>query len=205
MRELDRALADILEIRSQIAAGTVFRGYGPTTVAATGVTGFIAATLQSLWPNLFAYSPQIFVVFWIITGGICAVAVQVEMHGRSRRLHSNLADALIGQALEQFLPAVAASLFLPFFLLRFSPQSIWLMPGLWQLFVSLGVFASIRTLPRRMALGGAWYFLSSFVCLLLASRSHLLLPWLMGLPFFVGQLLMAAILFLTLEASNEED
>jgi hypothetical protein len=205
MRELDRALADILEIRSQIAAGTAFHGYGPTTVAATAVIGFIAATMQSLWPNYFAYSPQAFVIFWILTGGICAAAVQIEMHGRSRRLHSNLADALIGQALEQFLPAVAASLLLPFFLLRFSPQSIWLMPGLWQLFVSLGIFASSRRLPRRIALGGAWYFLSGFVCLLVASRSHLLAPWLMGFPFFVGQLLMATILFLSSEASNEED
>ena len=35
MRDLDKALADILAIRSQIAAGTAFRGYGPATVAAT--------------------------------------------------------------------------------------------------------------------------------------------------------------------------
>jgi hypothetical protein len=161
--------------------------------------------MQGLWPHLFAFSSQSFIIFWIITGGICAAAVQIEMHGRSRRLHSNLADAMIGQALEQFLPAAAASLFLPFLLLRFSPQSIWLMPGLWQLFVSLGIFASIRTLPRGMALGGAWYFLSGFVCLLLASQSHLLAPWFMGLPFFIGQLLMAAILLLSSEASNEED
>jgi len=36
MRDLDKALADIGEIRSQIAAGTAFRGYGPATMAATG-------------------------------------------------------------------------------------------------------------------------------------------------------------------------
>ena len=36
MRDLDKALADIFAIRSQIAAGTAFRGYGPATVAATG-------------------------------------------------------------------------------------------------------------------------------------------------------------------------
>ena len=29
MRDLDKALADILAIRNQIAAGTAFRGYGP--------------------------------------------------------------------------------------------------------------------------------------------------------------------------------
>lgn len=205
MRELNRALADILEIRTQIAAGTAFRGYGPTTVAMTGVIGFATATMQYLWPNLFAYSAQAYVVCWIVTGGICAAAIRMEMQGRSRRLHSYLADALINQALEQFLPAAAASLFVPLFLLRFAPQSLWMMPGLWQLFVSLGIFASIRNLPRKMTLGAAWYFLSGFMTLLLASRSHLLSPWLMGLPFFAGQLLMAAILFLSAGAADEKE
>ena len=62
MRELDRALADIIEIRTQIAAGTAFRGYGPTTVAATGIIGLVAATAQSVWPAVFARDPQVFVV-----------------------------------------------------------------------------------------------------------------------------------------------
>ena len=37
MKDLERALADITAIRSQMARGTQFRGYGPVTVAATGV------------------------------------------------------------------------------------------------------------------------------------------------------------------------
>ena len=36
MRDLDKALADITAIRSQMARGAEFRGYGPMTVAATG-------------------------------------------------------------------------------------------------------------------------------------------------------------------------
>jgi hypothetical protein len=205
MRELNRALADILEIRAQIAAGTAFKGYGPTTVALTGIIGFAAATTQSLWPNLFAYSAQAFVIFWLVTGGVCTAAICLEMQGRSRRLHSHLADTLINQALEQLFPAATASLFLPLFMIRFAAHSLWMMPGLWQLFVSLGVFASIRNLPRKMALGGVWYFLSGFICLILASNSHTLSPWLMGIPFLGGQLLMAAALFLSAEASHEKE
>jgi hypothetical protein len=205
MRELNRALADILEIRTQIAAGTAFRGYGPTTVAATGAIGLLAAAAQSLWPSAFVYSATAYVTFWIVMGSICAGAIRFEMQGRSQRLHSHLADAMINQALEQFLPAAAASLFVPIFLLRFSPQSIWMMPGLWQLFVSLGIFASIRALPRRMMLGGAWYFLSAFLSLILASQSQVLSPWLMGLPFVGGQALMAILLLSTGEAISEEE
>jgi hypothetical protein len=205
MRELNRALADILEIRSQIAAGTAFRGYGPTTVALTGLIGLLTAILQSVWPSIFAPSAHVYIMCWLITGGICAIAVFIEMHGRSQRLHSNLAGTLINQALELFLPAAVASVFVPLFLLRFAPQSLWMMPGLWQLFVSLGIFASIRNLPRRMALGAAWYFVVGFASLLLsASNSHVLSPWLMGVPFSAGQLLMAALLFTATGASNEE-
>ena len=205
MRELNRALADILEIRSQIAAGTAFRGYGPTTVALTGVIGIATASTQNLWPDLFSYSAQAYIICWLIVGGICAAAIRLEMQGRSRRLHSDLADTLVSQAVEQFLPAAVAGVFLPLFLLRFAPQSLWMMPGLWQLLVSLGIFASIRNLPRKMTLGAAWYFLSGFACLLLASKSHNLSPWLMGIPFFFGQILMAAMLLLSSEARHEKD
>src|SRR5258708_22194085 len=52
MRDLDKALADIFAIRSQIAAGTAFRGYGPATVAATGGLALFTPLLQFLW--LFA-------------------------------------------------------------------------------------------------------------------------------------------------------
>jgi len=102
------------------------------------------------------------------------------------------------------LPAAAASLFVPLFLLRFAPESLWMMPGLWQLFVSLGIFASIRNLPRKMTLGAAWYFLSGFASLIFASKFRILSPWLMGLPFFVGQLLMAAMLFLSAKVPDEK-
>ena len=204
MRELNRALTDILEIRTHIAAGTAFRGYGPTAVAATGIIGFLAAAVQSRWPDVFAYSAAVFITFWIATGVICAITVWIEMQGRSRRIHSYLADAMISQALEQFLPATAASLLVPFFLLRFAPQSVWMMPGLWQLFVGLGIFASIRSLPRKLMLGGIWFFVSAFLSLILASQSQALSPWLMGLPFLGGQLLMAVLLFATEEATSEE-
>ena len=40
MSDIDKALSDIVEIRSRIAAGTAFRGYGPLAIAVTGGIGF---------------------------------------------------------------------------------------------------------------------------------------------------------------------
>lgn len=203
MNDIDKALSDIGEIRSQIAAGTAFRGYGPLAVAVTGAIGFLTALGQTLF--LPAATPAVFVGCWIGAGLLSAAMIRIEMQGRSLRLHSGLADAMIHQAIGQFLPAAAAALFLPIFLLRFAPQSLWLMPGLWQLLVSLGIFASLRSLPRSMSLGAFWYFLSGFVSLLLASRAHTLSPWMMGVPFTVGQFLMAAILYYSAGDNDDED
>ena len=109
---------------------------------------------------------------------------------------------MIHQAVEQFLPAGVAGVLLAVVLWKFAPETLWMLPGLWQVLVSLGVFASVRSLPRTVAFAGAWYFLSGFAVVVLASQSHTLSPWTMGLPFVIGQLLMAAILYF---ASGEID
>ena len=74
MRELNKALADILEIRAQIAASTSFRGYGPTAIAATGVIGLLTAAFQAIRPDLFASSANVFVYCWLGAAILCAAA-----------------------------------------------------------------------------------------------------------------------------------
>ena len=205
MRDLDKALADIFAIRSQIAAGTAFRGYGPATVAATGALALATAVLQHFWLDDPAAQPLIFFAGWALTALVSAVLIGVEMLARSRREHLGLADAMIYQAVEQFLPAGAAGVLLSVMLAKFAPETLWMLPGLWQLLVSLGIFASTRSLPRTVALAGAWYFLSGFTTLLLASSAHTLSPWTMGLPFAIGQLFMAAILYFASGENDAED
>jgi hypothetical protein len=112
---------------------------------------------------------------------------------------------MVLQAVEQFLPAGAAGVLLAVMLWKFAPEALWMLPGLWQLLVSLGVFASVRSLPRTVAFAGAWYFVAGFGCLLLASQTHALSPWTMGLPFVIGQLLMAAILHFASGDHDAED
>lgn len=202
MRDLDKALADIFAIRSQIAAGTAFRGYGPATVAATGGVALLTAILQFLWLDGPTDRPIAFFAGWAAAALLSAALIWIEMQARSRRHHSGLADAMIRQAVEQFLPAGVAGVLLAILLWKFAPETLWMLPGLWQVLVSLGVFASVRSLPRTIALAGAWYFLSGFTVMMIASHSHTLSPWTMGLPFAVGQLLMAALLYF---ASGEND
>jgi hypothetical protein len=205
MRDLDKALADILTIRSQIAAGTAFRGYGPAAVAATSGVALITAVLQFLWLDDPTGRPLVFFSGWAAAALLSGAMIWIEMLARSRRHHSGLADAMIHQAIEQFLPAGIAGVLLAVMLWKFAPETLWMLPGLWQVLVSLGVFASVRSLPRTVAFAGAWYFVAGFTSVLLASQSHTLSPWIMGLPFVIGQLLMAALLHFASGDNDVED
>ncbi|CCE08555.1 conserved membrane hypothetical protein [Bradyrhizobium sp. STM 3843] len=205
MQDLDKALADIIAIRSQLAAGTAFRGYGPATMAATSAVALVTVLLQHAWLEDPTGQPLTFLLGWAAAALVSLTMIWVEMRARSRRHHSGLADAMIHQAVEQFLPAGIAGVLLAVLLWKFAPESLWTLPGLWQVLTSLGVFASVRSLPRTVALAGAWYFLAGFAVLVFASATHTLSPWTMGLPFAVGQALMAAILYFASGESDVED
>jgi hypothetical protein len=118
------------------------------------------------------------------------------MLARSRRHHSGLADAMILNAVEAFLPAGAAGALLLLVLVRLAPEALWLLPGLWQILVGLGLFASLRALPRPVAWGAAWYVVAGLGAIAVAADGHALSPWTMGLPFAGGQALLAIILHL---------
>ena len=204
MPDLDKALADILAIRNQIAAGAAFQGYGPSAIAATAAVALITAVLQFLLLDDPTAHPLTFLFGWTAAAAVSAAMIGVEMRARSLRHHSGLADAMVQQAVEQFLPAAVAGVLLAVMLWKFAPEALWLLPGLWQILVSLGIFASVRSLPRSVALVAAWYFIAGFIVLLIGSIHHTLSPWTMGLPFVAGQLLMAALLYIASEDTHAE-
>jgi hypothetical protein len=194
MTELDKALADLAHIRARLAAGTLFQGFGPAAIAATGLLAIATAEAQALWPDPLARSGQMFLAIWVAVAVAAAALIGGEMIARSRRHHGGLSTSMIVNALEQFLPAAFGGVAVAAVFIRFSPQNCWMLPGLWQIFVALGIFAAARCLPRTVMLAGAWYFLAGTAVLILASEDETLSPWRMGLPFGAGQLLMAAAL-----------
>jgi hypothetical protein len=194
MQDLEKALADISQIRSQIARGTEFQGYGPATLAATGLLAAAAAAAQALWLQDPASAIPAYLALWVTVAAAAAMMVGAEACGRTRRVHGGLADEMIQSAIEQFLPAAMAGALVTLTVLRFAPASLWMLPGLWQIVFSLGVFASCRFLPRPMLAVGLWYMLAGIACLALAQGEWSFSPWAMGLPYGLGQLLMAAVI-----------
>jgi hypothetical protein len=97
------------------------------------------------------------------------------------------------------LPSVIAGASITVVLARQSPANLALLPGLWQILFSLGIFASARLLPRPLFGIGAFYMCAGIVMVSLARTNLSLDPWAMGIPFAVGQLASAGILYWTLE------
>ena len=194
MRDLEKALTDIKAMRTQLARGTEFRGYGPPAFAATGVLAMVAAFAQARFIPAPAESILGYLGFWVATAILAAAVIGIDVVTRSRRVHSGLADEMIQSAAEQLVPAMVVGALLTFVLWRFAPQSLWMLPGLWQIVLSLGIFASCRALPAPLMAVGIWYLVAGLVCLALASGDQAFSPWAMGAPFGIGQLLAAVLI-----------
>ena len=204
MRDLEKALADITAIRTQMARGIEFRGYGPATIAATGLAAFAAAGIQARWVAEPEADVLAYLALWIATATLSVVLIGIEMVLRSRRIHTVLADEMIHAAIEHFVPAGVAGALLTFVIYRFAPPNLWMLPGLWQIVFSLGLFAACRSLPRPMFGVAVWYLAAGLASLAFASGPHAFSPWAMGVPFGIGQLAMALIVYRSGGASDAE-
>lgn len=193
MDDLNKALGDISSIRRQMARMTEFRGYGPATLAATSALAITSAGAQALWISDPANHLSSYLTTWILTALISATMIGIQMLARARRIHSGIADEMIHMAVEQFLPSAGAGVLLTAVLVHYVPAALWMLPGIWQIVFSLGIFSSCRFLPRPMAAAGIWYLFTGLICISLGD-ARALSPWAMGIPYGAGQLLIASIL-----------
>lgn len=194
MTDLERAMADIAFIQQRLAASTRFDGLTPQAVAGTGLLALAAAFVQAHWPVPFAETAFAYIAVWSIVALIAVGLIGGEALIRARRLHGSMADMLIASTLRLLLPFMVAGGALALIVLRFAPQSAWMLPGLWQMLIALAGFCSVSTLPRAIVWAAGWYFASAVVTLIVGAQTQSLDPWMMGVPFGIGQIAVAAVL-----------
>lgn len=200
MQNVDKALADIMDIRNQLALGRMFRGFGPAVLAVTGLFALLLMAAQLIWPQALASNPATLLGWWVFAAVMSIIFIGIEMFALSRRHHGGLADSMIINAVRTFLPVGATGAVIGIILLKSPLGLAWTLPGIWQLLIALGIFSSLNFLPKPIMVAALWYFLAGTAVLFLGSLSQNLSPWMMGIPFAIGQWIMALILFKTLEA-----
>ncbi len=194
MTDLERAMADVAFIQQRLAASTRFDALTPQAVGATGLLSLLAATAQTAWPEALAGDPARYVTFWTSVAIIAVALIGGEALGRARRLHGSMADVLIASALRLLLPFGVAGAALAFVLLRAAPDAAWMLPGLWQMLIALAGISAASSLPRAIVWPAGWYFASAAAVLMIAAGTRTLDPWLMGIPFGIGQIAVAYVL-----------
>jgi len=197
--DLRDALSQIDQIRQQMAQTQTFRGYRAATTAFSGAVAFVAAGAQGYLLPQPLQTPIAYLAIWLSAALISVTAFTIELALRYRRTRVAVQRQLILLAAEALLPAIIAGGLLTITIVRFAPASFWMLPGLWGIIFSLGVFASRRLLANAVFWVGAFYLLAGVSCLIFAQDEAALSPWTMGLMFGVGQLLAAIILYWNLE------
>lgn len=193
MSEVEEALSQLAFIQDRFAASTRFRGLAPFAVAATGVIAILVATTQTIGPDA-GLAGWGFVPTWVATAVVAVSLIGVEALGRARRLHAGMAEMMLAGTLRLLLPFGAAGAVMTFVIMRAAPDVAWILPGLWQMLVALMGFSAVGTLPKTILWPASWYFLTGTATLLLAAHSGTPEPWIMGVPFGIGQLLAAFVL-----------
>jgi hypothetical protein len=200
--ELREALTQISEIRRQVARTEVFRGYRAVPVAFSGLLALSVAAYQQMYLQDPASNQLLYLSTWVGAALLSMLATGIEMVLHYRRVRSHLWRETTWLAIEQFLPCVAAGGLVMFVVASYAAEALWMLPGLWAMFFSLGIFASYRLLPRPTFYVAIYYLCAGTLCLTLGKAA--LAPWVMGATFGLGQLFAAAILYWTLERTNGE-
>ncbi len=201
--ELRDALIQIAEIRTAVAATQRFSGYRALPVSLTGALAIVGACVQPLVVTQPLSHVEWYLGFWSVAAVLGLVAAGVRIAAQDLFDPRPLNREVTRVAVTQFLPCVVAGLLLTLVVARQNLAAAALMPGLWQMLFGLGIFASIRSLPRAAAWVGVWYVLSGTYHLAVwAPTPDALAPMVMGLPFGVGQLALAAVLYWNLERAD---
>lgn len=194
--DLDKALSEIDEIRSHLAGQELFQGFGPVSVGCTGLLALLLALAQVILPESLASDRLNFLLVWIFAAVVASLFVSAHMWYRARELHGTQSGAMLNRIFEHLMPPVFVNLVVTILFIKFSDDALNALPGLWLLLASLACFALAASVGNRMRMVGVWYFLSGATVLVIGLKDSgaEISPWVLGVPFLIGQLSMAAVL-----------
>jgi hypothetical protein len=192
--EVERALADIAEVRDRLASVQEFRGYSGAAAALSGGIAIVAGAVQFLTAAYPQSAPdmQRYLVIWFS----CLAAALVINYGalvvwyvRCAGLAERRQTRTVGIAI---LPAIGLGAVLS--LAMIGHQLVWLLPGIWYASYGIGLFSSRAMLPRGVIWMACVFGFAGAALILAPNPLTPLAFWVMPAGFGVGQILIGYLL-----------
>src|SRR6516225_5013829 len=192
--EVERALADLREVRDRLAGVQEFRGYSGTAAALSGLVAVAAGAIQ------FVVAPEPktpeelshYLTIWfsclalalLINYG-ALLAWYVRIAGRHERQQTRTAGRAI-------IPAIGLGAVLS--LAMIGHKLFGMLPGVWYASYGIGLFSSRSMLPRGMVIVAACFGMAGAALLLTLDPLLPLRFWVMPLGFGLGQMFIGYLL-----------
>jgi hypothetical protein len=197
--DLERALADIAEVRERLGQVQRFKGYSGLAALVSGILAMAAGVVQWLLVPavLTPHQGRLYFAIWF---ACCAVSVIVNY---SAIAHWYVNDATARERWQtatvgfSILPALLLGAALSFALLR--ADLIAFMPGVWCGCYGVGLVASRTTLPRAVV-PICVAFLTAGAALLFVPPAVALAPWVLPATFGLGQITIGMLVMREREA-----
>jgi hypothetical protein len=192
---VEEALSQVRLLRSQVARAGEFCCYRSATIAISGISALVAAIAQSYWIPQPVAEPHRYLLLWIVVAALSVSITGVEIAIRWLWTDSSHARRQTILTVRQFVPCLVVGASLTWVLATFCREHIALLPGLWAVVFSLGVFASSVHLPTGAMLVAVYYLVAGLVCLRWGQGPQALAPWTMMITFGAGQMMTAIVLY----------
>ena len=144
--QLERALADLDVIRTQVLRSEHYRGYRARACFATSGLAVAAAIYGA--SDAALKNAHSFVLYWttVAAGAVLLCAFDVVTATVARRETARRTWQVSGQ----LLPALVLGAVLPWLLVKAGGRASVFIPGLWSSLFGLAVFATRPFLPRHI-------------------------------------------------------
>jgi len=186
--EVERALADLAEVRDRLAECQQFKGYSGPAAAASGAIAIVAGIAQFAVvprPSTLA-DDRTYLLVWFACLAI-ALALNYGAIGiwyaRSGAAQERVRARSAGVTL---LPAIVLGAV--FSLALILHGQIWMLPGVWYASYAVGLYASRSLVPKGALPLAAAFGIAGAVLLLAPDPTFPLSWWIMPLGFGFGQI-----------------
>ncbi|MFO0944279.1 MAG: hypothetical protein U0930_26520 [Pirellulales bacterium] len=192
---LENAISNLALIQSRLQADEKVMCFRWLTSLLAGIVGIAAACLQPWWIDQPIRRPWAYLNYWTLIAACVGSVSALEIGYRYVWRSTPMRRRQTREALLDFAPCVVAAAIISYFLVAAQPQYSQLLPALWMLCFSLGLFGLRRKLPIASAYVAVYFFVAAVVSVRLVDTTYALSGWVMGLSFGVGQILLATVLY----------